>query len=230
MKMLIIAHRGGKALGPENTIATMNRSLVVGADGIEMDVHCCFGKDPVVIHDETIDRTTNGSGEVAKMSIESIQQYEVEGGEKVPSLVQVLEEMRQKKPTLFIELKHPDAAMPTAKIVDHFIRERGYPYNQIIIISFMHQLLARIHAKYPKLITGASLQHVSDTLAAPAAHSGSQYILAPIDELTEAFVKDARSHSLRVVTWGCDDPNTGKKAIALGVDGIITADPSLFVD
>lgn len=224
---MIIAHRGGKALGPENTIGTMKKGLAAGAHAIELDVHCSFNNEPVVIHDATIDRTTNGEGEVAKMSLPTIQQYMTDEGERVPSLLQVLDAFGTSNATFFIELKHPKAAMPTAKIVDHYIKNKGYGMHQLVIVSFFHQLLVQIHQEYPKLVTGASLKSIPESLAACGEFTGSRYVLADIDVLTEAFIADAHSKRLKVLTWPCDDAGCIAKARAFKVDGIITADPKL---
>ncbi len=229
IETMIIAHRGGKALGAENTISTMKKGLAAGAHAIELDVHCTFQGEPIVIHDATLDRTTNGTGEVAKMPLETIRKYVTDEGTRVPTLLQVLDEFGTSSAIIFIELKHPKAAMPTAKIVDHYIKNKGYGMHQLVIVSFFHQLLVQIHQQYPKLITGASLKAIPESLAACGEFTGSRYVLADIDVLTEEFIKDAHSKRLKVLTWPCDDKETIMRAKLLKVDGIITADPALAV-
>ncbi|WP_227872518.1 glycerophosphodiester phosphodiesterase [Jeotgalibaca ciconiae] len=93
----VIAHRGSKGTAPENTLISFREALEVGSDGIELDVHLSKDNFPVVIHDETIDRTTNGSGLVCDFTVEELQQFDAGGwfhnrfkGEKIPTLEEVL--------------------------------------------------------------------------------------------------------------------------------------------
>lgn len=224
---MIIAHRGGKALGPENTIGAMKKSLDAGAHGIELDVRCTFHQEIMVIHDATLERTTNGTGEIAKLSQKEIQRFDAGEGERVPSLIQVLEALSSSSCKLFIDLKHPNAALPVAKVVDHYIQNKGYLQTQIIIASFFHQALVIIKEKYPKLTLGASLKEMPEGLAASGEYTGAKYVLPSIDILSPEFMKDAQARRMKVVTWTCDTTEQVGKAIAYGVDGIITGDPRL---
>lgn len=223
--MMIIGHRCGKGLGPENTITTMKRSFEANADGIEVDVRLDIDDKPIVIHDETIDRTTTGSGDVSKLPLDAIQKFDAGEGTKVPGLVDVLEELSLTNKTIFIDIKDLDAALPAAKIADHFIMGRGCGFPQIVIISMYHQLLARIHEQFPKLHTGAGIKKIPDSLAACAEFTNSRYILPPLDEITDAFVADAKSRNVKVIPWVCDSDEDITKAKTLGVDGIMTSDP-----
>lgn len=225
---MIIAHRGGKALGPENTIGTMKKALDAGAHGIELDVRATFHQELMVIHDPTLERTTNGKGEIAKLSQKEIQRFDAGAGERVPSLIQVLDALSTTTSKVFVELKHPNTALPVAKIVDHYVANKGYMNSQIIIISFFHQLLAMIHQKYPKLILGASLKEIPEGLAACGEYTGAKFLLPQIEVLNLDFMKDAHARGMKVVTWTCDSKEQIGKAIAHEVDGIITGDPRLF--
>lgn len=224
---LIIAHRGGKALGAENTLATMKRGLAAGANAIEIDVHATLNNEPVVVHDATIDRTTSGSGEVAKLSLSEIQRYHAGDNQRIPSLIEVLDEMALAGPRIFIDLKHPKAALPTAKLVDHYTRNKGYMRGQIVIISALHQLLAMVHQSYPKVVTGAGLAKLPDGLAAAGEYTNSNYILPSIDIVNEAFMEDARKRRLKVITWTCDSAEEIARARQLDVHGVITSDPGI---
>lgn len=223
--MMIIGHRGGKALGPENTITAMKRSFDAGAQAVEMDVRLNINEEPVIIHDETINRTTTGEGDVNKLPLDAMQKFDAGEGTKIPGLVDVLEELSLTNKTLFIDIKDLDAALPAAKIANYFITDRGCNYQQIILISMYHQLLARIHDKYPKLHTGAGIKKIPESLAACAEFTNSRYILPPLAEITDEFVADAKSRHVKVIPWVCDSSEDIKKAKALDVDGIMTSDP-----
>lgn len=225
---MIIAHRGGKALGPENTISTMKKALAAGAQGIELDVRATFHQELAVIHDATLERTTNGTGEVAKMNMQQIQRFDAGDGLRVPSLLQVLDELSVTNARVFIDLKHPSAALPTAKIVEHYVQNKGYMQSQIVIISFLHQALVMIREKYPKLILGASLKEIPEGLAACGEYTGAKFVLPSIDILNMDFARDAQKRGLKLVTFTCDTKEQIEKAMAHEVDGIITGDPGLL--
>ncbi len=223
----IIAHRGGTALGPENSIPTMKRSLKNGAHGIELDVQLTFSDEVVVMHDTSVNRTTNGEGMIEALSLEEIQWLHLDDGSTPPSLIHVLDELALLNPILIIDIKHPKVALPAAKILDHYAREKGYNFTHLIMVSFFHQALARVHEQFPKIITGASLKDMPDSLAACGEFTGSRFVVPAIDILTPAFMKDAQSRGLKVMSWGCDDAASIQKAKKLGVEYIITADPTL---
>jgi len=105
MKTKIIAHRGASAQAPENTLAAFQLALDLQADGIELDVMLTGDQQVVVIHDEEVDRTTDGSGRVADMTLEEIRQLDAGQGEKVPTLSEVLDRFGGKL-LINIELKN----------------------------------------------------------------------------------------------------------------------------
>ena len=224
--MLIFAHRGGKAHGPENTIATMKRSIDMGAQGIELDVQCSVNNEPVVIHDATVDRTTGVSGEVSKMTLEYLTSLDAGDGEPIPTLTKTLDFFAGSKAVFLVELKHPKSAMPTADIINHFITKRGYHANQLIVVTFMHQLLVQIHEKFPKLTTGASLKSIPEGGAACVSYTHSAFVLPPIDEVNSAFVSDATKRGAKVIGWVCDEDEQIRKAKKLGLYGAICSDPA----
>lgn len=226
---MIIAHRGGKALGPENIVPTMKKALALKVHGLEFDVRNCYTEEPVIIHDADLERTTDLKGNVAQLSLEEIQRADAGDGSPPPSLLQALDALNPTNALIFLDIKHPKAALPTALICNHYIREKGYSYGQLVICSFFHQLLVLIHEKYPKLVTGASVRHSPDGLAACGEYTNSRYVLPDINIMDESFVSDARKRGLKLITWVCDTPEDKRKALDLGVDGIITSDPRLYL-
>ena len=88
---LKFGHRGAKAYSPENTIASVKKALDIGVDGIEIDVHKCASGEVVVFHDFTLDRMTDGSGEIHKRTWEELQELKVKGAHHIPELEEVLD-------------------------------------------------------------------------------------------------------------------------------------------
>ncbi len=113
-KPLKIGHRGAKAHSVENTIASIEKALELRVHGIEIDVHKCISGELVVFHDFTLDEMTNGSGEVAKHTLEQLKILKVKDQYEIPTLEEVLD-IIDKKCILNIELKGKDTAFPRVK-------------------------------------------------------------------------------------------------------------------
>src|SRR6185369_17228462 len=88
-----IGHRGASGYLPENSISSFRKAIELKADGIELDVHLCKSGEPVVIHDETVDRTTNGKGTVATLTLSQLRSLEIAPGETIPTLEEVLQKL-----------------------------------------------------------------------------------------------------------------------------------------
>src|SRR5512137_114803 len=105
----IIAHRGGPAYAPENTLAAFRHAITLGVDWLELDVHLSRDGEVVVIHDETVNRTTNGVGRVADLSLAELRALDAGagGGERVPAFTEVLTLAKEAGVGLLVELKSP---------------------------------------------------------------------------------------------------------------------------
>ena len=220
--MLAIAHRGAKLHAPENTIAAFDKALELGAHAIELDVHICATGEPVVIHDKTVDRTTDATGEVAQTAARTLHHY------GIPTLAQVLAHI-DRRCQLFIELKSLDCAEPVADLLTYYMKEKEWHREQLVVISFFHQLLAQIKSINSRITTGASMKSVPGSLAACGEFTNSQYILPALNILSDELIKDARARKLDIITWVCDTAEDIARARALGVDGVITARPELVL-
>ena len=223
--MMLFAYRGGRALGPENTISTMQESYENGADGLHVDIRCSLDDVPVLLHDATVDRTTNGSGEVYRIMADKLAELDAGEGRHLPTLVKTLEHFRRSGATLLLELKHPATALPTPEVENTFITSKNVPSQRIVVVTFYHQLLALIKDKFPKMTTGAMVRQIPESLAACGEYTKSRYIMPPIDLVTPEFIEDARSRSLLVVPWVADSDAQLAKARELGVDGVMLSNP-----
>ena len=112
--MILTGHRGAAALEPENTLLSMQKAIDLSVDQIEIDVHLTSDQHLVVIHDTTVDRTTDGQGAVADFTLEKIKQLDAGKGERIPTLQEVIDLVRGKV-VLQIELKGPNTAKPAKK-------------------------------------------------------------------------------------------------------------------
>lgn len=221
-KLLAIAHRGAELHAPENTVLAIEKAIAMGADAIEIDVQVCRTGEAVVIHDKTVDRTTNSTGDVSLFSMDELRQLDAGQGQRIPRLMDLLRATKQACP-FFIELKTVKAAKPVAEVIDHLVQIRGWHYRELIVISKLHQSLALLHTINPRIITGASLSQLPESMAAVGDITGSRYVLPEISILNKPFMDDAKKRGVKVITWTCNSDAEIAKAKSLGVDGIISS-------
>lgn len=225
--LLKIGHRGAKAHVAENTIASINKALDIGVDAIEIDVHKCASGELVVFHDFTLDRMTNGSGEVAKHSLEQLKQLRVLGEFEIPTLEEVLDAI-DRKYVLNIELKGKDTASVACEIISEYIETRRWQLADFLISSFQLEELKTVFNLNSKLRLGV-LTKASVSEAIKNANIINAYAIHPnVALLTKDNVKLAQDKGYKVITWTVNDEETIQRLKTYGVDGIISDNPELL--
>ncbi len=221
MGALNIGHRGAAGLEPENTLRSFTRATIEGADAVELDLRLTRDERLVVLHDATIDRTTNGSGPAAEMSLEEIKRLDAGLGERVPTFEEVLEVTDL---PIYAELKVVEAAGPLAAC----IRERGLA-RRITPISFLPEALYRIKQSLPDLAVGLV---VSGTLSGltGALRVGATLVSPEAAYLNAALVESCRQAGLRVTAWTVNESEEMRRMIRMEVDGIVTDRPDLLAE
>ncbi len=221
--MLKIAHRGASAYAPENTLTSFMRGIEMGADGIELDVHRCKSGELVVIHDDTVDRTANGKGIVAELTLGELQALTIADSEHIPTLAEVFETLG-KEIYYFVEIKHADAALLAAELMQAY-QMRGWPAEQLILISFKHAALRHAKEIFPALTIGASFEKLTDASIAQAKTLGASAILPHHQSYTEKYVQHAHIAGLKIIPWTVNDAKDIARLQGLNVDGIISDYP-----
>lgn len=223
-QILKIGHRGAKAHLPENTLASFQYALDMGVNGLELDVHVCSTGELVVIHDFTVDRTTTGSGEVHKMTLAELKALTVEGEHTIPTLEEVLD-LAGKKCFLNIELKGRHTAVPVSELMERYIAEKGFTYNDFIVSSFQREELMVMHDINPNIHLGI-LTQASVTQAWRWAQEFSAKAIHPhFSLLTESNVKKAQQAGYKVYTWTVNEPEDIERMKLYEVDGIMSDYP-----
>jgi glycerophosphoryl diester phosphodiesterase len=217
-RFFVVAHRGASGYEPENTLRAVRRALEMGVDAVEVDVRLSRDGVPVVIHDETVDRTTNGRGLVRSMSVEELRRLDAGKGERIPLLSEVLEEVKGRC-ALFAELKEVDAAEPALKLV-----EAAGMLDSVLFISFEQEALAAVKRLAPRSHVGLIYAKPSDGIVA-AKHLGCEFVLPHYRLATEKAVAFAHRMGLLVVAWTVDDAETAAELKRRGVDGIASNYP-----
>jgi len=219
-----IGHRGACGHAPENTLLSMRKAIELGVHGFEFDIQLSRDGEAIVIHDDTLERTTNGKGFVHDYTLAELQELDAGGGEKIPSLANVLD-MVDKRCRLFIELKAEHAATTVTKLITHYVEHFGWSYEQLFVCSFDHLQIVSVRAINPQIRTCALIVGIPVSLAAIAEEAGAWAINPNIHHMTKALVDDAHKRGLKVITWTCNDPRDITRAKSLGVDGIISDFP-----
>jgi glycerophosphoryl diester phosphodiesterase len=231
----IIGHRGASGVAPENTLAAFRSAVALGAQYIETDLQLSRDAHLVAIHDDTLQRTTNGRGPVSARTLEELKRLDAGSwfrrgpcgerfaGERIPSVEEVLAFGREHHVGLFLEMKTPEASGAEHALVGA-VRAAG-AIDYVRVISFDQGVLARVRALEPRLMLGYLF---SKSLPDPVAHAvsaGAKILLPRVDRVTAKLVAAAKRNGLQVVTWTVNDPRKMRTLIALGLDGIITNYP-----
>ncbi len=219
----IIAHRGACAYAPENTMAAFQLALEQGADGIELDAMLCKDGHVVVIHDDTLDRTTNGQGPVLDHTLAELKQLDAGEGETIPTLEEVFERFGSRF-LINVELKNYRTIfddLPNA--VARLIKVHGLT-DSILISSFNPFNLPRVHRQIPDISLGL--------LTEPGKATRWIWRLFRFDALHPYFedvdrimVSSLHARNRQINVWTVDEPQEIQRLAELGVDSIITNDP-----
>jgi len=224
MNLLKIGHRGAKGYFAENTLESIQKALNFGVDAIEIDVHRCKTGELMVIHDFTLDRTTNGSGEVAKKSFTEIKALKVENEFEIPLLTEVLDFI-EGKCTINIELKGLNTATATAKIIKKYIAEKNWTYKDFIVSSFQKNELFQMRKLDEKVALGI-LSKASVTEAIELGKLLKASAIHPsLGIITRDNVKASHKAGFNVNVWTVNEPEDIQRMREFGVDGIISDFP-----
>ena len=220
--MIIIGHRGAAALEPENTLLSIKRAIDIGVDAIEIDVHLSKDKELVVIHDATVDRTTNGTGPVSGYSVQEIKRLDAGKGEAIPTLQEVID-LIDKRVMLIIELKEEGTE---GSVVD--LLGRNNLFDKSCVISFWHRLVKTVKAMDSRIKTGVLLVG-SPVDACIATHASADALVMKYSFVDREFVKIVHDKGLKVFIWNIDDQNLIEPYVDMGVDAIGSNDPRVLI-
>ena len=233
---LILGHRGVPVIAPENTLVGFHKAVEMGSDGIELDVHLSRDGQIVVIHDERLERTTDGSGLVGEKSFAELRELNAaakfaDGAEvhSIPTLDQVFDAVGDACRLINNEIKSGVVLYPgiEEKLVELVRRRRAA--GRVIFSSFNHYSLVELKRLAPEmaiglLYMGALVEpwHYAVRLGAEALHP-IHFTVFP------EFVAGAHAAGVQVNAWTCNSPADIRRMLASGVDAIMTNDVSLAV-
>lgn len=241
----LFAHRGGSLIAPENTLAAFAAGLAAGADRLELDVHATADGHVVVLHDATVDRTTDGSGEVRSLALAELARLDAgfrftdesgafsyrSRGVRVPTLAELLGAFPETPLNIEIKQNEPPIEEAVLAVLDRFGARR-----RVLLAAEEASIMERIRAAAPEVPTSFSALEVADfigrlgnrdwrgyrppgiALQIPPAYEG-------IELVTAESVAAAHALGLEVHVWTIDDPAEMEALLALGMDGLMTDVP-----
>jgi len=233
-KPVIFAHRGASAYAPENTMAAFRLAAQQGVEAIELDAKLSADGEVIVIHDTTVDRTTNAKGEVRNFSVREFQQMDAGShfseefrGEPVPTLRQVFEELGKK---LFINVELTNYATPRDQLpekVATLVKE--YQLEEWVLFSSFNPFnLIRVRRELPDCPVGIlALEGTAGWLARSfiGRWFAPQIIHPNLKDASADFIQKEHQRNRRVHVWTVNDPQDIERLFQDRVDGIFTDDP-----
>ena len=229
MAALLLGHRGALARAPENTFAALRRSIEDGAAGFEFDVRMTRDGEAVLLHDESVDRTTDGTGPVAQLTAADVAQLDAGryfddafAGERVPRLDDVLDEFLGHV-FLAMEMKETLSDAVLARIGDRLRRQREAGF---VAASFQREALEKARDRLPAAPRALILRRDQPLPAEELARTlGLWGVFARTESVDERFVVDCRRAGLNVYAYVVSDPETSARFSKIGVGGLISDDP-----
>lgn len=222
---LKIGHRGAKGHIAENTLESVQKALDIGVDAIEIDVHKCASGELWVLHDFTLDRTTDGSGEIAKKPAEVIRKLRVEGHFKIPLLTEVLD-LIEGKCDINIELKGLNTAQPVCKIIQERIAKGKWQYSNFIVSSFQKNELFQVRQHDDHIPLGILSKASVPEAIELGQRLNAMAIHPSLGIITRDNTKLSQDSGFKVNVWTVNERQDILRMLDFGVDGIISDYPN----
>jgi glycerophosphoryl diester phosphodiesterase len=233
---LICAHRGNSGFAPENTLVAIRQGADLGADLTEIDVRRTSDGHLVLLHDDTVDRTTNGTGPVCEITLADVRALDAGSwkgpefaGERIPTLGETLALCRQLAMPLMVEIKQDGIAADVVSAI-----EAAGTVENTIVISFSFDTVAearRLNAAIPcGWLTGQVDPGTIDAMISRCLRANIMILSAHYSALTPEVVRRLRIRGITVYAWTIDDPETFGHYADMGVDVIASNRPGEMRD
>ena len=247
---LVVAHRGGAGLWPENTMYGFERAVDLGVDVLETEIHSTADNILVLMHDSTVDRTTNGSGPISALTLEELKTLDAgynwtsDGGQTfpfrgsgitVPTLGELFTALPDMRINIDIKQEKPSLVASLCKTIRTFDR-----VERVMVASFSSKVLKAFRRGCPEVTTSAGTGEVALFFVVNLVFLGALYRPAcqafqvpeysgGLRVLTKRFVNTAHRLNLAVHAWTINETTDMQRLLALGVDGIITDYPDRLI-
>lgn len=215
---LKIGHRGAKGHKPENTLISFEKAIDFNVDGVELDVHLSLRGEIIVIHDETIDRTTNGKGFVKNFTSSELKEL------GIPTLIDVLD-LVNRRCFINIELKGIGTAKPVVELITHYISEKNWKHTDFVVSSFDWNMLEEVRLLNPKIRIGVLTDVAVSEALAFAKKIKAVSIHPDYALLSRENVALMQKNGFKVFSWTVNSTEDIQKIKSFNVNGIISDFP-----
>ena len=222
--LLKIGHRGAFGYEPQNTLRSFKKALDLGVDAVEMDVHKCKTGEIVVIHDKTVDATTDGKGAVTELTLDELKRLDAGKGEEIPTLEQALD-LVNRKAKVIIELKGKDEFIPTAEVINEYVKNRGWKYKDFLVISYDLDKLYKIRDFSPKLRLGLLFEKLPEN-DDELDLKNVDYIVLNFEYITPSIIKKIHKKGIKIIVYTVNDEKNITLMKRFKVDGIVSNYPN----
>jgi glycerophosphoryl diester phosphodiesterase len=218
LPFLIIGHRGAAGLEPENTLRSFSRAVRLGVDAVELDVHWVYG-ELIVIHDDTLERTTNGSGSLDSISLAELRELDAGAGERIPTLTESLD-LLLADCAVNIELKGPGTAIPVARLLT-----QRFADSKVLVSSFMLTELRAFHAACPEVNVAPLFGRRAPDLARLEASLSPWSVNLSRRNADAALIRSIRDAGYRCLVYTVNEPDELATLLEHGASGVFTDFP-----
>lgn len=219
---ICIGHRGASGHAPENTLKSFKLAIEMGCPWIELDVYVVEG-ELIVIHDDVVDRTTDGTGSVMALSLDYLRTLDAGDNEQIPTLREVIE-LVDHRAGINIELKGPNTALPVCTLLDELCALEWHA-SEFLLSSFNHRELALGDEIYRR---GALFRKEIDDYFERTQRLGAYSINLSSKIVTQSVVEQAHKEGLKVFVYTVNQKEDMEKLKQMGVDGVFTNYPDRF--
>ncbi len=217
--VLKIGHRGAAGHAPENTLSAIQQGIALGVDFIEIDVRRTADGALVILHDETVNRTTDGKGRIDRLLLREAKQLNAGNGETIPTLEEAIRVIAGRA-GLLLEVKVNGTAQRVVETV-----QRAALTDPVIYASFLHDELTQVHTFDPTAPLMALFGKLPRDPVAHAVTHEASYVGLRHDTATHRLVEACHRAGLLVCIYTADNPRDIQHGLALGIDGVISNYP-----
>lgn len=216
---ICIGHRGAKGYRPENTLPSFEYAIELGCEWVELDVYLVEG-ELLVIHDQRVDRTTDGSGEIKDLGLDYLRSLDAGNGARIPTLAEVLD-LVGRRCRINVELKGEKTAGATCELLDRYC-ETGWRSDDFLLSSFSHQELMQTDVKFPR---GALFAKLMPDQWLRASNLNAWSVNFDKQDVTPELVMEAHDRGYKVLVYTVNEAADITRMIECGVDGIFSDYP-----
>jgi len=222
--MIKIAHRGAKAYEPENTLAAFAKAIELQSDAIEFDVHLSADGEIIVIHDETVDRVTNGSGFVKDLSLSALKKMKIGNEHEIPTLSETFDFVNQRC-LINIELKAFETAEPVVKLIEYYVTQKNWKYSQFLVSSFDWPALQKVRDLHVEIPLGVLSETDLELAIGFAEFVKAETIHPYFHLLTAENTSNMQQKGFKVFAWTVNEREDIQNIKSFKVNGIISDFP-----